>query len=167
MKKIMILGCCGAGKSTFARQLHHQTGLPLIYLDKEYWQSNWVEMDTEIWQEKMQELVEKTAWIMDGNYGGTLDIRLQAADTIIYLDRSRWLCLYRVLKRIFVYYGRSRPDMNEGCKERFDWEFIKYVYYFNDKKRPKILARISNFAPPKQIFIFNSQKEIQTFLNNF
>lgn len=163
----MILGGSGAGKSTFARQLSQKTGLPLIHLDKEYWQPNWVEMETEIWQEKMQKLVEKTAWIMDGNYGGTLDIRLQSADTIIYLDRSRWLCLYRVLKRVFVYYGQPRPDMNEGCKERFDWEFIKYVFHFNDRKRGKILIRISNFTPSKQVFIFNSNKAMQTFLNEF
>lgn len=163
----MILGCCGAGKSTFARQLHEKTRLPLIHLDKEYWQPNWVETDAETWENKVQELAKNTAWIMDGNYGGTVDIRLQAADTIIYLDRSRWLCLYRVLKRIIVHYGQSRPDINEGCKERFDWEFIKYVYYFNDKKRPKTLARISKFATSKQVFIFNSNKAIQTFLNEF
>jgi adenylate kinase family enzyme len=167
MKKVMILGCCGAGKSTLARQLHQKIGLPLIHLDKEYWHPNWVETDAETWQKKVQELAKNTAWIMDGNYGGTVDIRLQAADTIIYLDHSRWLCLYRVLKRIVLNYGQSRPDINEDCKERFDWEFIKYVYHFYDVKRPKTLAQISKFSTSKQVFILNSDKAVQTFLNKY
>lgn len=163
----MILGCCGAGKSTLARQLHQKTKLPLIHLDKEYWQPNWVETEPEIWKNKIHEFAQKSAWIMDGNYGGTVDIRLQSADTIIYLDRSRWLCLYRVLKRIVIHYGKTRADMNEGCKERFDWEFIKYVYYFYDKKRPKTLAQISKFSSSKQVFILNSDKAVRRFLNKF
>jgi adenylate kinase family enzyme len=167
MKKVMILGCCGAGKSTFARQLHQKTGLPLVHLDREYWQPNWVETEPEIWVDKVQELTKEEAWIMDGNYGGTMDIRLQAADTIIYLDRSRWLCLYRVLKRIIFNYGRPRPDINEGCKERFDWEFLVYVFRFNAVKRPKILKQVSNFINLKQVFILNSDKKIDLFLNGF
>ena len=99
MKRILILGCCGAGKSTFARALSEITGVDIIHLDQEYWNPGWIETSKGIWQKKVEELVKHDSWIMDGNYSGSLDIRLSRADTIIYLDRSTWTCFFEIIQK--------------------------------------------------------------------
>jgi len=96
----MIIGCCGSGKSTLARALHEKTDLPLIYLDQHYWLPNWRESTKEVWEVKVRGLTAGEQWIIDGNYSGTMNIRLARADTIVYLDFPTWKCLYRVIKRI-------------------------------------------------------------------
>lgn len=166
MKKIIIIGNSGAGKSTLACKLQQITGLELVHLDQQYWEAGWVEPEKQVWEEKVKMLIQKTTWIMDGNYGGTMDIRLKAADTIIFLDRSRWVCLYRVLKRIIRHYGKTRPDMTQGCPERLDWEFIHYVFFFNNKKKPGILRRLQNLQPHQQLYVFRSDKAIKQFLRS-
>ncbi len=160
----MILGCGGVGKSTFAKQLHQAIGIELVHLDQLYFQPNWVEPEKANWEATIRELVRKDSWIMDGNYGGTIDIRLEAADTIIYLDASRWRCLYRVLKRIIRNYGKKREDMAEGCLERFDWAFIRYVFRFNDVKRPKILQQLVSLPNFKKVYVLKSRKEATLFV---
>ncbi|MEN0005725.1 MAG: DNA topology modulation protein [Bacteroidota bacterium] len=164
MKRIMVIGCCGAGKSTFAKQLQAKTGLPLIHLDKEYWKPNWVETPSEMWKVKKQQLVQQEEWIIDGNYGGTMEMRMERADTVIFLDRSRWLCLYRVIKRTLRDYGRAREDMAEGCVERFDWKFLMYVFHFPELKRPDILKRLARLPSDKKIVTLSSDTSIARFL---
>jgi adenylate kinase family enzyme len=164
--KIMIIGCGGSGKSTLARKLHRITGLPLIHLDRLYWQPGWVETDKADWRKIMEEQTDRPAWIMDGNYGGTMDIRLEKADLIIFMDRSRWLCLYRILKRQLQYIGRTRPDMTEGCVERVSWEFVQYVYRYNDTRRPGILEKLEGYEKEKQVFILKNENQIKRFLLN-
>ncbi|MEO1448559.1 MAG: hypothetical protein AAFV07_03475, partial [Bacteroidota bacterium] len=99
MQRIMLIGCGGAGKSTLSRKLHALTGLPLIHLDRHYFGPGWNAMSPEPWTWKVRELVAGERWIIDGNYGGTMDIRLEAADTIIFMNRSSWICVTRILKR--------------------------------------------------------------------
>lgn len=164
MKRVMIIGSCGAGKSTLASKLQAITGLPLIHLDQEYWNPNWEETPLKTWIPKAIELADRESWIIDGNYSGTIPIRLARADTIIFLDRSRWVCLYRVIKRILRYYGRTRPDMNPGCNERFDWEFLKYTYNFNAVKRPVVLERLEQVKNSKTIFTLRSDRQVRQFL---
>jgi adenylate kinase family enzyme len=103
MKRVVVIGSGGAGKSTFSRRLHAATGLPLIHLDRLFWRPGWTEMPNEEWRATNEMLVKAEAWIIDGNYGGTMDVRLAAADTIIFLDLPRLVCLYRVLKRLAAY----------------------------------------------------------------
>ena len=88
MKKVLVIGCCGAGKSTFSRKLHHIINLELIRLDQYYHKPNWEEPEKEQWEQTVNNLVQKPSWIMDGNYKGTFDVRFKEADTIIYLDYS-------------------------------------------------------------------------------
>ena len=166
MKRIMVIGCCGAGKSTFSKKLQQIIDIQLIHLDQCYWQPNWQETDKLEWQEAVQKLANQPEWIIDGNYGGTLDIRLDRADTIIFLDYPSWKCLWRVMKRVLKYWGKVRPDMPEGCKERFDWNFLHYVATFNQKKRPGIFKKISALNQKKNIFIFKTDKQANKFLNS-
>ena len=126
-QRIMIIGSGGAGKSTLARQLGPVLGLPVFHLDKLHWQPGWVSLPAEEWQGQVADLAQSEYWIIDGNYSGSLPIRLQAADTVIFLDYPWWRCLGRVLKRWLQYRGRSRPDITEGCPERLNWEMIKWV----------------------------------------
>lgn len=167
MQKILVLGCCGAGKSTFARRLHDLTGFELIHLDQLHWLPNWVESDRQTLISKLQQVVDKPEWIIDGTYSGTLDMRIAKADTIIYFDFPTWQCLYRVIKRIWIYNGVTRPDMTEGCPERLDFEFLHYVATFNLTKRKMILGKLDKVKGQKVIKIFKNDRDAAAFLEKF
>ncbi len=125
MKKIAIIGSGRAGKSTFARQLSTKLNIEVYHLDAILWKPDWEGTPKEEQKRIQHELIANESWIIDGNYGSTLDIRLNAADTIIFLDIHRLICLYRAIKRMIVYRNRTRPDMAESCDERFNREFLK------------------------------------------
>ena len=165
MTKVLILGCCGSGKSSLARILNDKLKIPVIHLDQEYWNAGWEETPKEIWNLKVAELVKRSSWIMDGNYGSSLSLRLPAADTIIYLDRSTFTCLRRVIKRIRKYKGTTRPDMVAGCPERWDWDFLHYVLTFNLVRRKALLSKISSFSKDKNVHVLKSDAQIQNFLS--
>ena len=160
----MVIGCCGAGKSTFAQQLHTILDLPLIHLDQYYWKPNWVESDPAEWHRQVKQLASQTTWIMDGNYSGTMDIRIEAAGMICFLNYGKWRCLYRVIKRMLQHYGETRPDMPAGCKERFDLNFLHYVYNFQKTRVPTILKKLDQVRSTKSIHIFENDQEATNFL---
>lgn len=166
MKRILILGCCGAGKSTFSKKLSKKIDVPVIHLDQHYWKPDWVESSKEEWEQKVQELASREEWIIDGNYSGTLDIRLNRADTIIYLDVSTLTCMSRVLRRIRKYKGKTRPDMPTGCNERYDWDFLHYVLVFNLTRRKKLLHKLRAHQHEKTIYIFKNKHEVNLFLKS-
>ena len=161
----MVIGCSGSGKSTFSKKLGAIIGLEVLHLDQHYWKPNWIESTPEEWREKVKDLSEKDSWIMDGNYSGTWDIRIPRADTIIFLNRSTWQCLKRITSRILKYRGTERPDMPEGCKERFDAEFYHYVATYNIRNRRKILKRLNSLKDQKEVIILKSDEESELFLN--
>ncbi|WP_234447638.1 P-loop NTPase family protein [Viridibacillus soli] len=112
-KRVLIIGSGGAGKSTLSRTLSELSGLPLIHLDAMYWKPGWQKSDKTDFKARLQVELEKPAWIIDGNFDSTLDMRAKYADLIIFLDFSNKLCTYRVLKRTIQYRGRTRPDMGK------------------------------------------------------
>ncbi len=160
----MIIGCGGAGKSTLARKLEEMLGLPLVHLDQAYWKPNWEDRDKEEWGQIVTQLADQKEWILDGNYGGTMDIRLQRADTVLFLDRPRWLCVYHVLKRWWQTRGRTRPDMAPGCEERFSFPFLHYVFYYNQTRRPGILKKLEKLSSKQTVFRLRTQREIDHFI---
>lgn len=164
MKKVLVLGCCGAGKSTFSLQLAKKIHLPIIHLDQHYFRPNWQEPATDAWRNTVYELCQAEQWIMDGNYGGTLDIRSKYADTVIFLDNSTPSNLYRVIKRTLKYHGKVRPDLAPDCKERFDLEFLFYVLHFNQVKRPSILKRIRQHFDENNLFILKNDAAREAYL---
>ncbi|WP_461614763.1 P-loop NTPase family protein [Clostridium sp. Marseille-QA1073] len=121
MKKIMILGSPGSGKFTLAKSIGEITGIEVIHLDTLFWNPGWIKVPSEEFKEIVKSYVVKEAWIMDGNYSGVLDIRLNTDDTIIFIDVPRGKCLYRVVKRRFQYKGKTRSDLTAGCDEKIDW----------------------------------------------
>lgn len=140
--RIAVIGSSGAGKSTLSVALGAATGLPVIHLDKEYWQPGWTEPDRDSWNARLEELAARPAWIIDGQYGSSLGKRLGRADLAIFLDLSTATCLSRIAKRIVGIYGRVRPDMGEGCAEKLDLEFVHFVATFRRRQRPKIVAAL-------------------------
>ncbi len=163
-KRIAVIGCCGSGKSTLARQLGEVLKLPVIHLDRHYWQSGWVETPEPLWRQTVIDLVQGPTWIMDGNYSNTFDLRFPAVETIIFLDFPRWLCLLQVLKRIRQYRGRTRPDMAAECPERFDWDFLLWVWNFPRRSRPKILQALNRYAENRQVIVLYRPADVQKFL---
>jgi len=125
MEKIILVGSGGSGKSTLAKQLGDKLSLKVYHLDAIFWKPNWVGVPKNEQREIQHELIKNEKWIIDGNYGGTMGIRLKAADTIIFLDVHRTICIYRAFKRMLQYRNKTRPDMGEGCEERLDFGFIK------------------------------------------
>lgn len=164
-QRILLIGCGGSGKSTLSRQLAKKTGLPLIHLDREFWRPGWVETPKEEWRRKVAELTDGSRWIIDGNFSGSLDIRLPRCDCILLLDYSRITCVLGVLKRWAVFsFGASRPDMGEGCAEKIDPKFLKWVWQFRKKNLPKIQEKINKF-PDKAVIVFQNRKQAQRWLD--
>jgi len=141
-RRIAVIGCSGAGKSTLSVMLAAVTGLPVVHLDKEYWQPGWTEPDRKSWNARLADLAARPEWIIDGQYGSSLARRLERADLAIFLDLPTAICLWRIAKRIFGTYGRVRPDMGEGCPEKLDLGFVHFVATFRRLQRPKAVAAL-------------------------
>jgi adenylate kinase family enzyme len=146
MRRVLIIGPCGSGKSTLARELAPLMGLPLVHMDQLGWQAGWVETGKTELNARLAGAVAQDAWLIEGNYGSTLAPRLERADTVIYLDLPIRLCLWRLIRRIFTHRGQSRPDMPEGCPERFDITFFWYVINWNSGPRLRTEAHIKPYA---------------------
>jgi adenylate kinase family enzyme len=127
MQRVLVIGSLGAGKSTFSRELAQRTHLPLTHLDAEYWRPGWVRPPKETWEERVRELIAPDAWILDGNYTSTVQLRAERADTVIVLDYPRVLCLYRAVRRAVL--NRRTDRMNLG-KEPLDLEFLRFIWTF-------------------------------------
>ena len=128
MKRIMIIGQAGAGKSTFARHLGEKTALPVIHIDLIHWKSNWIERTGAEKDILCAQVHARETWIFEGGRSANWDERLHRADTLIWLDFPLWLRCWRVLKRTIRYYGRTRPDLPPGCPERFSPAFYKWIW---------------------------------------
>ncbi|MFO6447257.1 AAA family ATPase [Erythrobacter sp. NE805] len=145
MRRVMIIGPCGSGKSTLARGLAPRLGLPLIHMDQLGWKEGWVETEDAELGARLGELVAQDRWLIEGHYGSLLAPRLARADTVIYLDFPIRLCLWRLAKRVWTMRGRVRPDMAEGCPERFDAGFFWYVARWKAGPRKRTEARLAGY----------------------
>lgn len=166
MRKVLVIGSGGAGKSTFSRRLAGITGIELIHLDKIHWRPNWVEPSKEEWQQTVKDVIKKDSWILDGNYSGTLAMRIEACDTVIFLDTPRLICIYQVLKRIALYKRDGRPDMAEGCDEKLDLKFLSWIWSFSKRSKPRIKKLLKQFESEKKIITLKSRAEIENFFVN-
>jgi adenylate kinase family enzyme len=164
MQRALVIGISGAGKSTFSRALAARTGLPLIHLDAEFWQPGWKVTPREAWRAKVAALAARDAWIMDGNYGASLDLRLPRADAVMWFDYPRLLCLQRAMWRVLVGYGRVRGDLAPGCPERIDHEFLRYVWDFPEKSRPSIETALAEHGRHLEPAVFRRDRDAAEFL---
>ena len=169
MKRVAIIGPGGSGKSVLARRLGDMLGVEVIHLDALFWKPGWVETDFDEWQRTVEELAGRRSWIIDGNYGRTMEVRLAAADTVIFLDFPRLTCLWRVIKRLLQYWDGSRPDIAPGCDERFDREylrFLKWIWGYPTRSRPQVMERLERFSKGRQIYILRRPGEVERFLKD-
>ena len=162
-EKIIIIGCCGSGKSTLSKSIQEKTGLPLFHLDKEYYKPNWEKPTKDEWDKKILELCQKEQWIMDGNYISSMHIRMDYADSLIWLDINRAKCLYRAILRAIIPSKKHRSDMGDGCDERHDVEFYRFIWNFNKTTRPRILQLIEEHKD-MNVIILKNNRDLRGFL---
>ncbi|TFB22932.1 DNA topology modulation protein [Filobacillus milosensis] len=162
MKRVILIGSPGSGKSTMSTELAEILNLELYHLDNIFWKPGWVSVPRDEQIEITKKLVNQKTWMIDGNYAGTLDLRLERADFVVFFDLPRWVCMYRIFKRVWQYRNKKRPDMNAGT-ERLNWDFIKFVWDFRKKKRPLIYEKLSRY-PNKQVYILKTRKDVKEFM---
>ena len=161
----MIIGSPGAGKTQLSFKLSSQLRLPLYHLDRLFWKKGWIPNEHQEFADQQLQIISKQRWIMDGNYISTMDLRLQQADTIIFLDLPTISCLWGILKRYLRYRKATRPDMTEENDERLNIEFIKYVLTFQARFRPRIIKKLEALDSSKNIYILRSRKQADDFFN--
>jgi adenylate kinase family enzyme len=161
--RIAIIGPPGSGKSTLARELGERLALPVTHLDAHFWSAGWVQSEQAQWRERVRALAAGERWIIDGNYSSTMDLRLPLADTIIFLDFPRWICLLRVLRRWLIYRGDNRPDLPPGCPERIDLDFLRWIWNYPQRSRPKTVALLRELQTEKRIVWLQSPGAAKMF----
>lgn len=164
-RRIMIVGNNGSGKSFLAGKIADITGLPLVHLDAIYWRPNWEAPTPAEWADMQRELVMKDSWIIDGNHSGTMEIRFDAADLVIFLDFDRLTCLMGVLKR----HGKKRADMPDHLADRLDGEFVKFLkglWTFRKTRRKMILA-LHERDPAKAFLVIRSRRAMRKCLEKW
>lgn len=164
MERIVVIGCPGSGKSTLSLALKERLGLPVIHLDQLWWRENWTNGTKEEFDQRLELVLEMDRWIMDGNFNRTIPQRLRRCDTVIYLDFNRLSCLWGAFCRIVKNYGKVRPDMAKGCPERFDWDFVKYIWTFNENNRVRNYTYLAQASHAEKIVLKN-RKEVNAFLD--
>lgn len=160
MRKVIVIGCPGGGKSTFSRKLHDLTDLPLYHLDRMYWNPDRTKVEKSVFRERLAEVIGKDAWIIDGNYGSTMEWRMEASDTVFFLDYPTEVCLEGIRARK----GKPRSDM-PWVETGDDEEFLQFIRDYREESRPKVLNLLEKY-PDKTVFIFRARDEADEFLNN-
>ena len=163
MRRILVIGSPGAGKSRFSRRLSRSTGIELIHLDRIFWKPGWVESDKREFDERLGELLKRDSWIIDGNYSRTLAMRLERADAVVMLDMNRWICTWRVLKRGIFYRKGKRTDMADGCDEHLDISFLKWTWKYPDRSRPGVIEKLRRNSSEKKVFWLRSVRDVSSF----
>ena len=159
MKRVAVIGCPGSGKSTFARKLHEKTGLPLIHLDNIWWKPDRTHITREAFDAALREILAKPAWIVDGNYSRTVETRIAACDTVIFLDFDEQTCMDGIVSRV----GENRPDM-PWTEQTLDPELVALVKGFRAEQRPEILTLLKRYAD-REIRVFCTRDEAYAWLN--
>lgn len=168
MRRVMVVGISsGVGKSTFAKKLANALDLPVYHLDTFYWKPHWVEAPQEEFSFLQREVVAQESWIIEGNYNSTFGIRTERADTIIYLELPLRVCLFRVFKRWLKNMGKTRSDMANGCKEKIDYAFIKFVVTTYRPRKRKMGDRLQRFIESgvnKKVIRLKGKKAINSYI---
>ena len=163
--KIAIIGYSGAGKSTLARALGEQYGIPVLHFDRVHWAPGWQERDKAEAHQIAHEFMEQSEWVIDGNYRKyEYQRRMTEADLIFFLDFPRLNCFFRAWKRYFHYRGRTREDMTEGCPEKMDPEFMRWILWESRTRKKKENYQQIIRQYPEKLVVLKSQKEIDRYL---
>ena len=160
MKKVIVIGCPGSGKSTFSKKLNEITNMPLYHLDLMYWNKDKTIVEKEIFLNRIKETLKKDSWIIDGNYKSSMELRIKEADAVFFLDYDIDLCLESVINRV----GHKRSDM-PWIENELDNEFVDYIKNYQTTNIPYILELFNKYQN-KQIYIFKNRNEADNFLSS-
>ena len=159
MQRIIIIGCPGSGKSTFARKLRDKTGLPLVYLDRIWHKPDKTTVTKDEFDRKLLEELKKETWIMDGNYARTLPLRLRYCDTVFFFDLPTETCLAGAEARV----GKRHEDL-PWLEAEFDPEFRQYIINFRQDRLPQMRETMKNAPAGVEIVVFRSREETDEYL---
>ncbi len=160
MKKVIVIGCPGSGKSTFSKRLAHKTALPLFHLDLLYWNADRSSVSKEVFLQRLDQVLEQERWIIDGNYESTLEMRIKACDTVFFLDHPLKLCLQGIQERK----GKVRDDLPwVEAPDEVDEEFMDLIRSYGHKNRPVVLRLLEQYSD-RTIFVFRDRAESEKFL---
>jgi adenylate kinase family enzyme len=167
MQRILVMGSSGSGKSTFSKRLSDITGIPVVSVDALFWKPGWVESEKAEFHARLSAAAQQPRWIMDGNFTSHLvELRRDACDALIWFDLPRATCMIGILTRIAKSYGRVRPEMAEGCPEKIDLEFFRYVWNFRQQQRPKLLAYFEGLRPDQTFITFTHRAQADRYLGD-
>ena len=159
MKKIIVIGCPGSGKSTFSKALHKITDIPLFHLDMMNWNADKTTVSKAVFRERLEEVLQKDEWIIDGNYGSTMEFRMKECDTVIFLDYPLDVCLDGIKERR----GKKRSDM-PWIETEEDAEFTRFIINYNTESRPRVIELLEKYSD-KKVYIFRNRAEAEAFLS--
>ncbi len=159
MQRIAVVGSGGAGKSMLARQIGAIAGLPVVHLDHQYWSPGWVPMPDDEWVEHQLALLSGDRWVIDGNYAATLELRAERAEVVVFLDLPRRVCLARAVRRF-----RSPILQADGCPQKVDLQFLRWIWEFPTRSRPRLLAILNTYSARTRIVHLQSAAEVRAFL---
>jgi adenylate kinase family enzyme len=168
MERILVMGSPGSGKSTFARRLSQLADLPVVSLDALFWKPGWRPSEAAEFDARLADAIALPRWIMDGDYiWWAGDIRRSVADAVIWFDLPRWPCMAGIMSRIATSYGRVRPEMAEGCPERINVEFFRYVWTYRQQQRPKLLRYFGGLGAGQPLICFTDRAQAERYLADF
>ena len=159
MKKVIVIGCPGSGKSTFSKALHKITNIPLFHLDMIFWNADKTTVEKPVFLDRLFKIIQSDEWIIDGNYGSTMELRMQACDTVIFLDYPLDVCLNGIKERK----GKPRSDLPWIEPDEDDVEFLEFIKNYNSQSRPKVMELLDRFSH-KDVIIFSNRTQAEDFL---
>ena len=162
MKKVMVIGCPGSGKTTFAEKLNKITGLPLYYLDAIWHKPDKTHIPREAFDQRISEIFATTEWIIDGNYSRTIEMRLKECDTVFLFDLPTEVCLQGAAERI----GKGRYDL-PWLEKELDPEFESFIKEFSKTSLPKIYELLDKYKENRNIFVFKSREDSDKYIKSF
>jgi adenylate kinase family enzyme len=165
--RILVIGCSGGGKSTLSQKLGRRFDLPFVSMDRDfYWLPGWVRRDRDEARALIAEAVDNDRWIMDGTGVTSFDLRVPRSDLIIWVRMPRWLCLWGVFSRSLRNFGRTRPEMAPGCRERLaDREFLSFIWNFETKTTPRIVKSIHALSPQCPVVTLTSRRQMRELVD--
>lgn len=163
-QRIALFGLPGSGKSTFADRLGKILNIPVHHLDRHFFVENWKERDRQEFLSIQQTMVDQECWIIEGNSIASLEMRFARADVVIYFHFTRFVCLWRVFKRLFIH-DKTILDIPDGCSKNVSWRLLKYLWGFNKEKKERI-EELKKKYPDVDFYIFGNSKSLERYIAN-
>ncbi len=163
-QRVLVVGCPGGGKSTLSVELGQRLDLPVVHLDQLHWQPGWEKLPKQQWLATVRELIDEPRWLLDGNYRGSMALRMERCDAVLFLDLPRWLCVYGVLRRFALGRLAPRAGMPDDCREQLTWSFLKFVWRYPKDDVPRVEALLEALPPSVEVVRIRSRAELRVLL---